>query len=113
VNGLVDLPVWFTPTGERGQREAPEESKPAPAVTRWVRRRKRKPAGQGARYQAPLTTGGRTGPAVEDAPERAARTRTRRAAPQGAGARYQAPFAEQAHTPDPLEQLLETWRPRG
>ena len=56
VHGLEELPVWFTPTGERDQRgERPEESRPEPVVTRWVRRRKRRPAaGQGARYQAPL-----------------------------------------------------------
>lgn len=121
VHGLEELPVWFTPTGERDQRgERPEESRPEPVVTRWVRRRKRKPAGQGARYQAPLLRGGQPedGAAKNEtpapaAPARTAKPRPRRAAPRGAGARYQAPFAEETHTPDPLEQLLHTWRPRG
>lgn len=116
VHGLVELPVWFTPTGERGQRrERPEESRPEPVVTRWVRRRKRKPAAQGARYQAPLT---KDGPSQDKdpagtVPVQAPRAKPRKAAPQGAGARYQAPFAEEVYVPDPLERLLETWRPRG
>jgi ABC-type Fe3+/spermidine/putrescine transport system ATPase subunit len=122
MHGLEELPVWFTPTGERDQRgERPEESRPEPVVTRWVRRRKRRPAaGQGARYQAPLPRDSRSesGEPVNEEPAPAATARTakprpRRAAPQGVGARYQAPFAEEAHTPDPLEQLLHTWRPRG
>jgi cytochrome P450 len=118
VHGLVELPVWFTPTGERDQRrEPPEEARPEPVVTRWVRRRKRGLAGQGARYQAPLNKDGEKdagrgrGPAPA-VPVRAPRARPRRAAPTGAGARYQAPFAEEEHVPDPLEQLLEAWRPR-
>ncbi len=116
VHGLTELPVWFTPTGERGRhREPPQESRPEPVVTRWVRRRKRKPPAQGARYQAPLAEGGRPGagepsPAV---PRQAPGARPRRAAPQGTGARYQAPFAQEEHVPDPLERLLETWRPRN
>lgn len=116
VHGLEELPVWFTPTGERDQRgERPEESRPEPAVTRWVRRRKRKPAGQGARYQAPLPRDGQPeeGGGQGAVPARTAKAKPRRAAPPGAGARYQAPFAEEVHTPDPLEQLLHTWRPRG
>lgn len=121
VHGLVELPVWFTPTGERDQRQdRPEEPGSEPAVTRWVRRKKRKPAAQGARYQAPLTKDGQTkddgrkgGEVAPTVPAQAPRTKPRKAAPQGAGARYQAPFAEEIYVPDPLERLLETWRPRG
>ncbi|MBR8742999.1 cytochrome P450 [Nocardiopsis sp. MG754419] len=116
VHGLVELPVWFTPTGERGPSEEPGEPEGGTTVTRWVRRRrKRAPAPRGARYQAPL---GRGEPAEDTmdatgrgaAPARSA-SRPRRSVP-GAGARYQAPFAGQAHVPDPLEELLRTWRPR-
>ncbi|WP_433700969.1 cytochrome P450 [Nocardiopsis sp. CA-288880] len=108
VHGLVELPVWFTATGERAE---PAEEEPEAPVRRWIRK-KRRPASQGARYQAPLAR-------EEDPAERAARVpaagprpRPRRP-PQGAGARYQAPFAEEEARPDPLEALLAAWRPGG
>ncbi|GHC83494.1 cytochrome P450 [Nocardiopsis terrae] len=111
VHGLVELPVWFTPTGERDQRGEEPEPEPGRSPVRWVRRRKRRPTAQGARYQAPLGKEDERGerPARER-PLRAAGTKPRRAAPRGAGARYQAPFAQEEHTPDPLERLLQTWR---
>ncbi|GAB3692350.1 cytochrome P450 family protein [Nocardiopsis oceani] len=114
VHGLVELPVWFTPTGERGQQRARSEPRPERAASRWVRRKKRKPAPQGARYQAPLREGGaEPEERSRTLPVRPAGTRTRKPRPQGAGARYQAPFAEEVHVPDALEQLLENWRSKG
>ncbi|WP_236567966.1 MULTISPECIES: cytochrome P450 [unclassified Nocardiopsis] len=105
VHGLVELPVWFTATGERAEKD--EEPAPAP-VRRWVRR-KRKPAPRGARYQAPLA-----GREPEERQPRAVPVeRRQRRAPRGAGARYQAPFAragEPEPAPDALEQLLAAWR---
>ncbi|PWV44482.1 cytochrome P450 [Nocardiopsis sp. L17-MgMaSL7] len=53
VHGLVELPVWFTPTGEREQSGARPEPR-EPVVRRRSRRRTRLPAAQGARYQAPF-----------------------------------------------------------
>lgn len=108
VHGLVELPVWFTATGERAEPDADREEPPA---RRWIRR-KRKPASQGARYQAPMAVDGAAGDPGRDLPAAAPRTRPRRP-PQGAGARYQAPFAAKEVEPDPLERLLATWRPGG
>lgn len=114
VHGLEELPVWFTATGERveqGQGEEPRERRPART---WVRRRRR-PAAQGARYQAPLArSGGEDGSDGERTEAVAVAPRPRRhRSPQGAGARYQAPFAEKEAAPDPLDRLLAHWRPRG
>ncbi|MEE2038864.1 cytochrome P450 [Nocardiopsis sp. CT-R113] len=113
VHGLVKLPVWFTPTGERAEPAAVEEEQAPASVRRWTRK-KRKPASQGARYQAPLAREGtvdeRVVRAPAPAPAAGAGSRPRRP-PQGAGARYQAPFAEEEILPDPLERLLATWRP--
>ncbi|MCY9784155.1 cytochrome P450 [Nocardiopsis sp. EMB25] len=111
VHGLEALPVRFTPTGERAE-PAPEERPGPPTRTRWIRRRRR-PAPQGARYQAPLAPKDEEGepePAVRSAPA----SKPRSTAPRAVGARYQAPFAQpEADAPDPLERLLATWRPRG
>lgn len=109
VHGLEELPVWFTATGERAEQGGPaRERKPART---WIRR-KRRPAAQGARYQAPLARSG------EGAGERAetvvaAPRPGRRRTPQGAGARYQAPFATKEESPDPLDRLLAAWRPQA
>ncbi|GAB2503834.1 cytochrome P450 [Nocardiopsis aegyptia] len=107
VNGLAELPVWFTATGEKAEATA-APAREAPR-TRWVRRR-RKPPSQGARYQAPLAQ------AAEEAPEVVRRSRPRpaaRKAPPALGARYQAPFAREEPEPDSLERLLDTWRGRS
>ncbi|MFD6949033.1 cytochrome [Nocardiopsis sp. TSRI0078] len=110
VPGLVELPVWFTATGERAEPDERREERAEAPVRRWVRRRRR-PAPLGARYQAPLARGGAEEERVaEPAPAPAARTRRR--APRGAGARYQAPFAEEEAGPDALEELLATWGSR-
>ncbi|MFD6099533.1 cytochrome P450 [Nocardiopsis flavescens] len=108
VHGLEELPVWFTATGERAQRDEERPPDRGPART-WIRR-SRRPAGQGARYQAPLAGPAREGAAAAEAV--AAAPRPRRRAPQGAGARYQAPFAEKEAVPDPLDRLLADWRSR-
>ncbi|WP_150241273.1 cytochrome P450 family protein [Nocardiopsis quinghaiensis] len=111
VHGLVELPVWFTATGERDEpTEARKERVEAPA-RRWIRR-KRKPAPRGARYQAPLARGGTEEERAVAEPVPVPAARPRRRAPQGAGARYQAPFAREEAEPDPLEELLATWHPR-
>ncbi|MDE3723351.1 cytochrome P450 [Nocardiopsis sp. N85] len=107
MHGLEELPVWFTATGERTERqEPPREAGP---MRTWIRRRRR-PAAQGARYQAPLS---REGGREESETVVAVPAPKRRRAPQGAGARYQAPFAKQEDVPDPLDRLLATWSPRG
>lgn len=111
VHGLEELPVWFTPTGERAEpEEGPRERGP---VRTWIRRRRR-PAAQGARYQAPLARPGGEERERTEAVVVEPRPRKRRT-PQGAGARYQAPFAEpeKEAAPDPLDRLLEDWRSRG
>ncbi|WP_028649467.1 cytochrome P450 [Nocardiopsis sp. CNT312] len=105
VHGLEALPVRFAPTGERVEPERDE-----PPAPRRRFRRKRRPAPQGARYQAPLA---RKEPAQETAQAAAVRRgKTRAAAPAGVGARYQAPFAAPEEESDLLERLLEDWRPR-
>ena len=106
VNGLRELPVWFTATGEKAQQAA-ESVQEAPR-TRWVRRR-RKPPSQGARYQAPLAKARTEEPTVVRGagPRPAAKK-----APPAVGARYQAPFAREEPEPDPLERLLSTWQGR-
>ncbi|MBE3002266.1 cytochrome P450 [Nocardiopsis sp. HNM0947] len=101
LRGPVELPVWFTPTGEPAPEAEPEPERPR-TVRRWVRR-KRKPAPRGARYQAPMAEGGEQGDRAVPV------ARPKRAAPAGAGARYQAPFAGNEPEPDPLEQLLRDW----
>ncbi|WP_304455352.1 cytochrome P450 [Nocardiopsis sp. YSL2] len=107
VNGLQELPVWFTATGEKAQQAA-EPAQEAPR-TRWVRR-KRKPPSQGARYQAPLARAAEEGPAAV----RGSRTQpAAKKAPPAVGARYQAPFAREEPEPDTLERLLSTWRGRA
>lgn len=136
VHGLAELPVWFTPTGERSEPE-PQQDEPV----RWIRRRRKKPRPQGARYQAPLAPSEddspqeaapvppAAGPAGKTAPAGAryqaplAQPRHGKETPAGsrppaparrvapAGARYQAPFAalREEKRPDPLEQLLDQW----
>ncbi|WP_306366136.1 cytochrome P450 [Nocardiopsis sp. CC223A] len=109
VHGLEELPVWFTATGERAEQDdRNRERKPART---WIRR-KRRPAAQGARYQAPLAGSGEGDGERAETAVVAARPRRQRT-PQGAGARYQAPFAEKEAAPDPLDRLLATWRPQG
>ncbi|MEV2275366.1 cytochrome P450 [Nocardiopsis sp. NPDC049922] len=113
IHGLERLPVTYTPTGERAEPGA-EEAAPT-TRGRWVRR-KRRPTPRGARYQAPLAPKHDTEETGNDtaAPRATPAPRTRAAAPRAVGARYQAPFAQpEPGTPDPLEQLLATWRPRG
>ncbi|OOC54226.1 MULTISPECIES: cytochrome P450 family protein [Nocardiopsis] len=111
VHGLVELPVWFTATGERAEPAEPREERAEAPVRRRIRR-KRGPAPRGARYQAPLARGGteEEQAAVESVPAPAVRPRRR--SPQGVGARYQAPFAREEVRPDSLEKLLATWRSR-
>ncbi|RKS08226.1 cytochrome P450 [Nocardiopsis sp. Huas11] len=110
VNGLEELPVWFTATGEKAEQAA--EPAPEEPRTRWVRRR-RKPSSRGARYQAPLAKAAQD----EPSPVRSARVApaVKKKAPPALGARYQAPFARQEPEPepDPLERLLSSWTARN
>jgi cytochrome P450 len=110
-NGLAELPVWFTATGEKAPEEAAQA--PRPPRVRWVRR-KRAPASQGARYQAPLAKAAGEGPAEKPPVPRGngAAPAARKKAPPALGARYQAPFAREEPEPDPLERLLSSWTGR-